>query len=581
MKKKMFISAIIAAVMLAGCAQSAAVTSPQTTSAETAAVNAETAAAEKEETETPAATGAADETIPSEDGTLRIAEQGMFSAGGTVTDPVEGEYDPTTNWLDITRAGTTAHVDHANVFYQIPAGENSSPIVYLHGYGQSRMGWMTTPDGREGWSDIFLKKGHAAFLVDQPRRGEAGSTAQMTMDGFLDAWAEDSKDYKPGDQAWYTHFRIGRVAPERYEGSQFPAGDLAQDQFFRQMTPNTGTYDQAVNAAALSEVMREVKERTGQKAVYITHSQGGGVGWDIDMENVAAIVAIEPGGTPQPGSEQYQRLLDNHIPVVLYYGDYIDNGPEDIMSTEFWKGGRDGALAFAESFNADGGDATVVELPKEGITGNSHFMFQELNNDVIAEHIEAWLAERGLAGPAAEDISPGEKVLSSAEFDFPLGMEVNSEAFTGTVYLNPIVRQDNPDGLMSTNRVTFAPGVHNSGWHTHGAMTVIGTGGIGYYQEEGQPAQIVRPGDVLEIPEGVKHWHGAAPDSWFSQIVIWDAAYTAPEGTEEPPVTEEQYQTAVSEAEAAAEDLQSHAVGEMLTESAAVSENTIVTVSGG
>ena len=140
------------------------------------------------------------------------------------------------------------------------------------------------------------------------------------------------------------------------------------------------------------------------------------------------------------------------------------------------------------------------------------------------------------------------RVRSSAEFDFPLGMEVNSETFTGMVYLNPIIRQDNPDGLSATNRVTFAPGVHNSGWHTHGAMMVIGTGGIGYYQEEGLPAQIIRPGDVIEIPEGVKHWHGAAPDSWFSQIVIWDAAYMVPGGTDEPPVTEEQYKTAVAEA---------------------------------
>lgn len=203
---------------------------------------------------------------------LQIARQGMFSAGGMVTEPVAGEYDPTTNWLDVERPGNTAHVDHANVFYQIPVSDNGNPIVYLHGYGQSRMGWMTTPDGREGWSDIFLKNGHGAFLVDQPRRGEAGATAEMTMDGFLDAWAEDSKEYKPGDQAWYTHFRIGRVAPERYEGSQFPEGDEAQDQFFRQMTPNTGSYDQAVDAAALGAVMEKVREMTGNKAIYMTHS---------------------------------------------------------------------------------------------------------------------------------------------------------------------------------------------------------------------------------------------------------------------------------------------------------------------
>ena len=327
---------------------------------------------------------------------LVIYEQGMFSAGGTVTEPVEGEYDPTTNWLDSSRAGNTAHVDHANVLYQIPASETGNPMVFLHGYGPSRMGWMTTPDGRDGWSTMFLEKGHSVFLVDQPRRGEAGSTVSMTADGFLDAWAADSKDYKPGDQAWYTHFRIGRVAPERYDGSQFPAGAEAQDQFFRQMTPNTGSLDMGVAADAMEVVMEEAYGMTGKKAVFVTHSQGGAIGWNVDVENIAAIVAIEPGGAPQVGSAQYQALLEADIPIVFYFGDYIDNGPEDIMSTGFWKGIRDGAVAFAQQYNADGGDCTVVNLPDVGIIGNSHFMFQELNNKEIADHVAAWMAERGL-----------------------------------------------------------------------------------------------------------------------------------------------------------------------------------------
>ena len=147
--------------------------------------------AEREETSAPDA-------ISSD--VLMIARQGMFSSGGTVTEPVEGEYDPTTNWMDITRAGNTAHVDHANVFYQIPVNDNGNPIVYLHGYGQSRMGWMTTPDGREGWSDLFLKKGYAAFLVDQPRRGEAGATASMTMDGLPSPELSPSAGREPSNR---------------------------------------------------------------------------------------------------------------------------------------------------------------------------------------------------------------------------------------------------------------------------------------------------------------------------------------------------------------------------------------------
>lgn len=323
---------------------------------------------------------------------IALADQGMFSSGGAVTEPVAGEFDSTANWLDSTRAGNTAHVDHANVLYQIPETETGLPMVFLHGYGQSRMGWMTTPDGREGWSTSFLRKGHGVFLVDQPRRGEAGSTAAMTTDS-IDTWSEDSKEYMPGDQAWYTHFRIGRVAPERYEGSQFPAGEEAQDQFFRQMTPNTGSFDQEVNVAAMDEVLSDVRAMTGQKSIYVTHSQGGRVGWDANPENLAAIVAIEPGGTPEIGSEQYNALLGANIPIVIYFGDYIDNGPEDIQSTSFWRTVRDTAVQFAESYNADGGNCTVINLPDIGITGNSHFMFQELNSEEIASHIENWIQE--------------------------------------------------------------------------------------------------------------------------------------------------------------------------------------------
>lgn len=392
--KKRVLSILLTMAILSGCGAAAGTETSTSAVAQDTVVSSMTESSEAQSEEK--IEEADTENNGADDNTLMIASQGMFSSGGTVTDPVEGEYDPTSNWMDATRAGNTAHVDHANVLYQIPVNDNGNPIVYLHGYGQSRMGWMTTPDGRDGWSNIFLRNGHAAFLVDQPRRGEAGSTTSMTADGFLDAWAEDSKDYKAGDQAWYTHFRIGRVAPERYEGSQFPEGDEAQNQFFRQMTPNTGTFDQAVEAAALSEVMEDVVQMTGNKAIYITHSQGGGVGWDTDMSNVAAVVAIEPGGTPQEGSDQFNALLENNIPVIIYFGDYIDNGPEDIMSTGFWAGVREGAYAFAEAYNAAGGDATVVNLPDEGITGNSHFMFQEMNNDVIAAHIENWLGEHGL-----------------------------------------------------------------------------------------------------------------------------------------------------------------------------------------
>lgn len=71
----------------------------------------------------------------------------------------------------------------------------------------------------------------------------------------------------------------------------------------------------------------------------------------MDMEYVSAIVAVDPGGAPQVGSEQYQKLLDSKFPIIILFGDYIDNEPADILSTEFWKSVRDGAVGFADNCN--------------------------------------------------------------------------------------------------------------------------------------------------------------------------------------------------------------------------------------
>ena len=328
------------------------------------------------------------------DGPLTIAKQGMFSSGGTVTAPVAGTYDATTNWLDTTRAGNTAHVDHANVLYQIPADSNGWPMVYLHGYGQSRMGWMTTPDGREGWSEMFLRKGHGVFLIDEPRRGEAGATS---VSGDIST--------KTLDQRWYTQFRIGRWENGESvvnEGSQFPNDAASVDQFFRQMTPDTGMtsdmggdFDNETVAKAVAATIDEVYERTGKNSILVTHSQGGGPGWTAVQytDHIAAIVAIEPGGAPGANSEDFKTVLEKNIPVTMYFGDYIDNGDPAIQATMMWQAMRQACYDFRDAYNEQGGNCTVVNLPQEGITGNDHFMFQDLNNDVIANHIENWIQE--------------------------------------------------------------------------------------------------------------------------------------------------------------------------------------------
>lgn len=391
-KKKILTTLIIVGLIstMTACGNSDT-SADQTTAADTESVqSSEAENAEASETENAEETAA--ETTSNDENILSIAEQGIFSAGGTVITS-DGTFDVSNYYM--SREGSTSHVDHANVLYQIPAEETGLPMVFLHGYGQSRMGWMTTPDGREGWSDMFIKKGHSVFLIDQPRRGEAGQTS---VAGTITT--------EPSDQTWYTQFRIGTYIDGEFtynENSQFPQGDETLDQFFRQMTPDTGmdsangdqNIDNTVVAQAVAAAIDEAYEKTGKNSVLVTHSQGGMPGWETVRytDHIAAIVAIEPGMAPFVDSEDYNAIVEKNIPVALYYGDYIGEEFTDVPAAGMWSMMMSSAYAFEEAYTAAGGICTVVALPEEGIYGNDHMMFQDLNNDVIADHIENWLQE--------------------------------------------------------------------------------------------------------------------------------------------------------------------------------------------
>ncbi|GAA0813856.1 cupin domain-containing protein [Ligilactobacillus aviarius] len=111
-----------------------------------------------------------------------------------------------------------------------------------------------------------------------------------------------------------------------------------------------------------------------------------------------------------------------------------------------------------------------------------------------------------------------------------------ANVFIGNSYLNSLVsKDDNID--VGVSSVNFEPGCRNN-WHIHhnGFQILLVTAGEGWYQEEGKPAQLLKPGDVVAIHEGVKHWHGATKDSWFSHIAI-----TKGESEWCEPVSDEEY----------------------------------------
>ncbi len=124
---------------------------------------------------------------------------------------------------------------------------------------------------------------------------------------------------------------------------------------------------------------------------------------------------------------------------------------------------------------------------------------------------ESGAAERGLPCPPAAKVSA-----------FPAGRSNDAYAqyFSGRSYLAPLT--DPKKTAVFIANVTFEPGCRNN-WHVHraksgGGQILICVGGRGWYQEEGKAARALRPGDVVSIPANVKHWHGAAADSWFAHL---------------------------------------------------------------
>lgn len=125
---------------------------------------------------------------------LTIKKQGNFMAGGVVISDqgTVGFNNP------LRSPGQTLHGAHAFVSYQIPQNARKTSLVFLHGAMSSNLAWRTTPDGREGFDTIFLRKNYPVYLLDQPRRGEA---ARSTISENITA--------APDDQLWYHTFRMG------------------------------------------------------------------------------------------------------------------------------------------------------------------------------------------------------------------------------------------------------------------------------------------------------------------------------------------------------------------------------------
>lgn len=322
---------------------------------------------------------------------LIIEEQGSFLFGGTV---ITGE------------DGDTFHGDHGYAQYQIPILAKDLPLVMWHGGGQFSKTWESTPDGREGFQTIFVRRGFPVYIIDQPKRGRAGRTTVGTT----------IPDAKPDEARLFNIFRLGTWNPPEpptyFPDVQSPQDEESLDQYFRQITPNIGPEElDAETREFQSDAASALFDRIGP-GILLTHSSSGQYGWRTAMKNgkVKAIVSYEPAtfaypqrDPPAPVAEVegYESLLEpdlvseeqfqplTTIPIHIVFGDYLEE-------TELWPAIAERAEQFAEAVNSRGGDAEILHLPDAGLEGNTHFPFSDLNNLEVADLLSEYLTEKGL-----------------------------------------------------------------------------------------------------------------------------------------------------------------------------------------
>lgn len=343
----------------------------------------------------------------SSDGPITIERQGSFFVGGRKV-TAAGTYDATTPIPG--NAGQTFWIDQMYVQYQIPPNARKLPLVLVHGGAGTGRSWESTPDGREGFQTIFLRRGFPVYIIDAPRGGRSGFPSFTGDFGKLDEQQQivPPRTFTPGDKLVWSRWRIGPQHPDVFPVQAFPMNGL--DQFMQAIRPVVSDDPEIISRALVA-----LLDRIGP-AIVVTHSNSGLWGWLAAARSpkVMGVVSYEPGvvfakdrmpppvplhrGTLDAGvpvsNEEFARLAK--IPIQVVFGDNIPRQPVSDVPADVRRAQIVAARMFEESLNKMGGKASVLLLPDAGLRGNTHFMFSDLNNVQVADQLSDFLAKHRL-----------------------------------------------------------------------------------------------------------------------------------------------------------------------------------------
>ncbi|MGA3403426.1 MAG: hypothetical protein ABSC95_29785 [Acetobacteraceae bacterium] len=329
--------------------------------------------------------GHAAETVDTS-GPLTIQSQGSFFIGGTVRHAAA--LSGVETGPDVTREGdiTTGQM---YVQYQVPVAAKHLPVVMIHGGGLSGQAYDTTPDGRMGWSEYFLRSLRPVYVVDQAGRARSGFDATSYNEARLGT--KSPKDLAPvliiGHEYAWTWFRLGPKFGVPFPDTQFPIE--AVDAFYKMWIPdlNASLPPQNPSFADLAALAQKVGG-----AVLMGHSETFMFPERAALLNptsVKGIVSLESGYACATSFTQPERATLAKIPILIVFADHHADAPEPFGSR--WTTSMGQCRDFAASIRSEGGDVTFLHLPEIGIHGNTHMFMLDKNNLQIADLLLEWI----------------------------------------------------------------------------------------------------------------------------------------------------------------------------------------------
>jgi len=313
---------------------------------------------------------------------LTIRSQGSFFVGGEkkpLPAPPPGA----------AFGGGEITVNQMYVQYQIPMrGDRHAPVVMVHGCCLSSKTWETTPDGRMGWDEYFVRKDRSVYLADQVSRARSGFDATVigaVKNGSQPPSALPNIIAASHQVAW-TVFRFGPSYGTPFPDGQFPIE--AADELYKQMIPDLNALLPTPNPT-WTNMAALAKQLNG--AVLMGHSESGFFPEQaalIDASGIRGMISIEQPCPADLTDAQVATLAK--IPTLMVFGDHLGDVAGGIVN---WQTAHDTCLALVDKMRAAGGDAQMMHLPKLGLKGNSHMLMQDKNSLQVADLVIEWIDE--------------------------------------------------------------------------------------------------------------------------------------------------------------------------------------------